>query len=128
MLIKIDFWDALGTSEFADIEPVDGAFGNDLRIRTLGSASSLVLVPGWRVVIHSALNLLGNDIMEVGDLELDSLTKDGSGAIQVNSDVDFNNHSIFNAPDLGGTPVTSFGGSRNHPGSGQLREQSRCHH
>ena len=106
---KLDFYDTLGF-QFADIEPVDGVFGTDLRIRTLGALSSLVIAPGWRVVIHSDLSLLGNDIIEVGDVELDSLTKDGPGAIQVNSDVDFNNHLIFNAPDLGGTPVTSLAG------------------
>ena len=54
-------------------------------------------------------------------MELDSLTKDGSGAILVRSDIDFDNHSIFNAPDLGRNARHFLSGSRNHPRPGQLR-------
>ena len=51
------------------------------------------------------LNLTGAQIVNAGDIELDSLTKDGVGAIVVNDDIDMNNHRILNVAGLGGTNV-----------------------
>ena len=43
------------------------------------------------------LQLDGGDLRKVGDVALDSLTKDGAGHIDVRSDVDFNSKRILNA-------------------------------
>ena len=85
---KIDFYGDTGF-QFADIEPVVGFFGTDLRIRTLGIASSIVFVAGRSVIFNSDLSLAGNDIFRAGEVELDSLIKDGSGEIQIASDIKF---------------------------------------
>ena len=48
------------------------------------------------------INLIGGDIRNVGDIELDSVRKDGSGNIEINSNIDMNNNFILNAQLIGG--------------------------
>ena len=99
---KINFFYDLGGGlgsgpEFADIEPVPALIGKSLRIRTLGVLSDLILDSSLVRIIGGSLDLSGNNINDVGDLSLDSLTKDGDGHIDVRDDVDFNNNRILNA-------------------------------
>ena len=54
---------------------------------------------------NNDIRLAGNNIEGVGDMELGSLTKDGSGAIDVNDDIDMNNHRILNVAGLGGANI-----------------------
>lgn len=45
----------------------------------------------------SSFDLGGNNILNAGNIELDSLTKDGAGTIAVNDDLDLNGNAIDSA-------------------------------
>ncbi len=49
---------------------------------------------------NSDIDLSGNDIGSVGDVELDSLTKDGNGNISVNDDLNLSGNDLLNVGDV----------------------------
>lgn len=66
----------------------------------ISGTTKLDVGPGKTDILTDGLDLNGNDIVNIGDVELDSLTKDGTGTINVNdtfnilNNVQMNNNQI----------------------------------
>ncbi len=121
---SLDFYNSGGTQ----IGSMDITAGGDMRIETTLSGSNLVLNPEDDLVLEANnvvymtcdrgtvsviftqdINMSGLPIASVGDIELDSLTKDGAGAIAVNDDFDMNSNDILECVNI--TPTTNNTGS-----------------
>ena len=132
---EIRYFDGAGANVVAlDYEDVTNRFiinvlgSNDCRILantvTLfgGGIGNLVVVAGG-VDIFSQLNMKEANIINVGDIALDSLTKDGAGSIAVNDGFDMNSNTIIDTGDI--TPsasvTQSIGSNILHYANGYIR-------
>lgn len=101
-----------GQLQNSEVTLSDGrAFTADDLTLTANTAGDITLnvSGGGTINLSGPVDLAGDNITDVGDLELDSLTKDGAGDIAINDNLDFNNtQDIVDLDLLNGRKASNF--------------------
>lgn len=85
-----------GSGSAGDIIFQTGGTGGDIIFNDSTGALVMRITATGTFQAAGEFDHVGSNIVNVGDLELDSLTKDGAGAILVNSDLDLDGSQIIN--------------------------------